>query len=255
MSTINILVTNDDGVGAPGLQSLAAAMEGLGKVWVLAPSKNWSASGHVKTLHKPLRVQSLSLADGRPAHACSGAPADCVALALMGLFEIDFDLVVSGINPNANMAQDVTYSGTVTAAMEAVLLDTPGLAVSTNFDPEIGYGPSAEWAAKIAKRMLADPPPPDTVLNLNLPARGIDDLSGLRVTSLGKRDYRDHLVRREDPFGRPYFWIGGEGPVGMTGDGTDVAALDAGFASLTPIHMDMTAKSYMGTIEGWDLEG
>lgn len=248
-----ILVTNDDGILAPGLAALAAALRGLGEVTVLAPEKNWSASGHVKTMHKPLRVREAATSDGRPALACSGAPSDCVALALMGLTETDFDLVVSGINPHANLGQDVTYSGTVTAAMEAALLGKPGIAVSTDHDPDIGYGPAAELGLRVARRVLERGGLPEGVLlSVNAPRRAIDAIAGTRLTRLGKRDYRDLLLRREDPYGRPYYWIGGEGPIALPGAGTDVEALAQGYASITPLQMDMTARAAIEALDGWD---
>jgi 5'-nucleotidase len=250
-----ILVTNDDGVLAPGLAALAEAMAALGTVTVVAPSKNWSASGHVKTMHKPLRLQEATLSDGRPAWACSGAPSDCVALALMGALKQDFDLVVSGINPHANMGQDVTYSGTVTAAMEAALMNRPGIAVSTDWDQAIGYGPAAEAGLMAVRMVLARGGlPPGLLLSVNAPSRPSAQILGVRVTRLGQRDYRDELVVRDDPYGRPYYWIGGEGPIALPGEGTDVEALAAGYISITPLNMDMTARSALEDIRGWGWE-
>ncbi len=155
---MHILVTNDDGVQAPGLLALAQAMKSLGKVTVLAPDHNWSGAGHVKTLDRPLRVQETKMADGTPALMSDGAPSDCVALALLGLVE-NVDLVVSGINPYSNIGHDVTYSGTVTAAMEAVIAGVPGLAFSlASQDNSTGelpdYGPTAQVAAQVAKKVL-----------------------------------------------------------------------------------------------------
>src|SRR3989304_2923946 len=148
---MHLLVTNDDGVTAPGLLALAQALAPLGRVTVLAPDRNWSASGHVKTLHRPLRVWDTLLADGTPARATDGAPSDCVALALLGLADLPVDMVVSGINPHANLGHDVTYSGTVTAAVEAVIARAPALAVSLDSPEEHegprDYGPAAAVAA------------------------------------------------------------------------------------------------------------
>lgn len=252
MARPQILVTNDDGILAPGLAALAEALRDLGSVTVLAPEKNWSASGHVKTMHKPLRVREAATSDGRPALACSGAPSDCVALALMGLTETDYDLVVSGINPHANLGQDVTYSGTVTAAMEASLLGKPGLAVSTDHHPEIGYGPAAAEGRRVARAILERGLPEGVLLSLNVPRRQAREFAGTRITCLGKRDYRDALVRREDPYGRPYYWIGGEHPVALPGEDTDVEAVEAGYVSITPLQMDMTARRAVETLRDWD---
>lgn len=237
----HILVTNDDGVGAPGLAALAAALRPLGRVSVLAPDRNWSASGHVKTLHKPLRVHETQLADGQPALACTGAPSDAVALALLGLLDRPVDLVVSGINPHANLGHDVTYSGTVTAAMEACIFGIPGLAISTEHRPEIGYDPAAAIAAGIAAWILDHGLPPGILLNVNVPALPAAAIRGSRLTRQGQRVYRDALVTRQDPRGRPYYWIGGEDPSGISEPGTDIAALAEGWVSVTPLHLDLTA--------------
>jgi len=240
----HILVTNDDGVTAPGLLTLAQAMRTVGEVSVLAPDRNWSASGHVKTLHRPLRVKEVTLADGTPALTSDGAPSDCVALAVLGILP-EIDLVVSGINPNANVGHDVTYSGTVTAAMEAVIWDIPGLAVSLD-SPEnhlgvLDYSPAAEFARQIAGMMVQKQLPEDVVYNLNVPGRPLDDINGLQVTRKGLRLYHDELLTRQDPRGVPYYWIGGDPPSGVPDQGTDIGALKAGYASLTPLKLDLTA--------------
>lgn len=249
---MHILVTNDDGVAAPGLAALAAAFAGLGRVTVLAPERNWSASGHVKTMHKPLRVRETTLADGRPALAASGAPSDCVALALLGVADLPVDLVVSGINPNANLGYDVTYSGTVTAAMEATIFGVPAIAVSTASADEPGYAAVAAIAAEVARRVLAHGLPKGTLLSVNVPARPVADIAGMRLTRQGLRVYRDELVRRLDPRGVPYYWIGGEPPDGVAEPGTDFAALEDGYVSITPLDLDLTASPAMEALGRWE---
>ncbi|RLD10547.1 MAG: 5'/3'-nucleotidase SurE [Chloroflexota bacterium] len=244
-NTPHILVTNDDGVTAPGLLTLVQELRNLGKVTVLAPDRNWSASGHVKTLHRPLRVREVQLADGTSALASDGAPSDCVALAALGLIPEEIDLVVSGINPNANLGHDVTYSGTVTAAMEAVIWGILGLAVSLD-SPEnhlgyLDYTPAARLACRVAKRMLNGDTPMGAVLNLNVPGLPEEEIAGLQITRQGTRLYQDALVVREDPRGRPYYWIGGEPPTGVPDQGTDIGALAEGYATLTPLKLDLTA--------------
>ena len=248
----HILVTNDDGVTAPGLFTLVDALRDLGKVSVLAPDRNWSASGHVKTLHRPLRVREVKLQDGSLALASDGAPSDCVALAVLGLVP-DVDLVVSGINPNANVGHDVTYSGTVTAAMEAVIWGLPGLAVSLE-SPEnhlgaADYTPAAQIAKKVADLMLTSQMPEDIVLNLNVPGLPLTEINGLQVTRQGLRVYHDELLIRSDPRGAPYYWIGGDPPTGVPDQGTDIGALKAGFASLTPLNLDLTAANTLQVLE------
>ncbi len=255
---MHILVTNDDGVNAPGLLALAQAMRPLGNVSVLAPDRNWSASGHVKTLHRPLRVKETSLADGTPALASDGAPSDCVALAILGLIREPIDLVVSGINPHANLGYDVTYSGTVTAALEACIWGLKGLAVSVE-SPEdlrgpLDYGPAAQVAYRVAKTVLKNGLPSGIVLNINVPYLPAERLEEFTITRQGLRIYRDELIRREDPRGRPYYWIGGDLPIGVEEDGTDYGTITSGGVSITPLQLDLTAYSAMKTLSDWRWE-
>ncbi|MDP3451128.1 MAG: 5'/3'-nucleotidase SurE [Anaerolineaceae bacterium] len=253
---MHILVTNDDGVMAPGLLALVIEMRKVGDVSVLAPDRNWSAAGHVKTLHRPLRAKPVTLADGSPALASDGAPSDCVALALMGVIEKPVDLVVSGINPNANIGHDITYSGTVTAAMEAVINGVPGVAVSLDA-PEhnrgtLDYGPAAAAARKVVETLIKQPFSRDILLNVNVPYLPEDEIKGFRPTRQGLRIYRDELIRREDPRGKPYYWIGGEAPTGVDESGTDFGDLQAGYVSISHIQLDMTAYKVMEEIIGWE---
>jgi 5'-nucleotidase len=251
---MHILVTNDDGVQAPGLLALAQEMRSLGKVTVLAPDRNWSASGHVKTMDRPLRVKEVKLADGSAALASDGAPSDCVALALLGVVTEKIDLVVSGINPNANVGHDVTYSGTVTAAMEAAIAGVLGIAVSLDSKPghgELDYGPAARVAAQVAAKVLADSLPEGVLLNVNVPCLPDDQINGIQVTRQGLRVYRDALDARKDPRGRPYYWIGGDFPTGVVEEGTDFGALAAGFVSITPLQLDLTAREALGRLKEW----
>ena len=253
---MHILVTNDDGVYAPGLLALAQELRRLGEVSILAPDHNWSASGHVKTLNRPLRVKPAILTDGTQALACDGAPSDCVALALMGVIESPIDVVVSGINPNANIGHDVTYSGTVTAAMEAAIGGVYGVAVSLDA-PEFFTGPldfstAARVARVVTANLLKKEFPRDILLNINVPYLIDGDLKGYRVSRQGLRIYRDELVKREDPRGRPYYWIGGEAPTGVLEEGTDFGDLQAGYVSITPIQLDLTAHDLLTRMREWD---
>jgi len=253
---MHILVTNDDGVTAPGLLALVEALRSLGQVSVLAPDRNWSASGHVKTLHKPLRVREVRLADGSQALATDGAPSDCVVLALLGILPEGVDLVVSGINPTANLGHDVTYSGTVTAAMEAAIWGLPSLAISLDTpDNHLGsldYGPAAEVACQVAANVIRHGLPAGTLLNVNIPSLPRAEIRGFKVTRQGLRVYRDSLVRRTDPRGRPYYWIGGEAPTGVPEDGTDFGALAEGYVSITPLHLDLTSYTALDELRKWD---
>jgi len=254
---MHILLTNDDGIDAPGLLALAQAMRSMAEVSVLAPDHNWSASGHVKTLHRPLRVWPTSLADGTPGMTTDGAPSDCVALAILGIIERPIDLVVAGINPHANVGHDVTYSGTVTAAMEASIAGLPALAVSLDSAEAPSsieeYRTAADIACLLAKRVLDNPLPPAVLLNVNVPSCPRTKLGGIVLTRQGSRVYRDALVRREDPRGRPYYWIGGEAPTATSEKGTDSWALAEGFVSVTPLQLDLTAYPALETLRALTL--
>jgi 5'-nucleotidase len=253
---MHILVTNDDGVYAPGLLALVEELLKVGEVSVLAPDHNWSASGHVKTLNRPLRAKPVTLADGSPAFACDGAPSDCVALALMGVIEKPVDLVVSGINPNANIGHDVTYSGTVTAAMEAVINGVPGVAVSIDaperFSGILDYATAAQVARKVVETLQKHDLKRDMLFNVNVPYLPFAELKGFHVTRQGLRIYRDVLVKREDPRGNPYYWIGGDPPTGVAESGTDYGDLTAGYVSITPIQLDLTAYKDLEEVSSWD---
>jgi 5'-nucleotidase len=252
---MHILVTNDDGVTAPGLLALAQEMRKLGKVTVFAPDRNWSASGHVKTMDRPLRVREVILADGSSAFSSDGAPSDCVALPLLGLIEEKIDIVVSGINPNANVGHDVTYSGTVTAAMEAVIDGIPGVAVSLdspeNHKGKLDFSTAASVARRVVGQVIAEGLPKGVVLNVNVPYLKEDELKGFMVTRQGLRVYRDELDRRLDPRGRPYYWIGGQAPTGVDEPGTDFGALQAGYVSITPLQLDLTHHKMMDELKKW----
>jgi 5'-nucleotidase len=252
---MNFLLTNDDGVEAPGLSALAKAFRAFGNVTILAPDRNWSGSGHVKTLNRPLRVKKVVLRDGSEALACDGAPSDCVAVALLGLIEESIDYVISGINPYPNLGHDLTYSGTVTAAMEAVIAGVPGIAVSLDgphdTSSEVDYSTAAMIATRVFENFHAHPTPAYTLLNVNIPYLPENELKGFRITRQGLRIYRDKLVARKDPFGTPYYWIGGEAPIGVPEDGTDIGALADGYVSVTPVQMDMTAHQLIPYLQSW----
>ncbi len=251
---MHILVTNDDGFYAPGILALTAALRRIpgAKVSVMAPANNQSAAGHRKTLNDPLRIKPARMADGTEGYACSGSPADAIALALLGFIKEKVDIVVSGINLGANLAQDITYSGTVTAAMEAAIAGVPAIAVSLDSFEEADFGQAAAFARKLTPIVCEKGLPPLTLINVNVPNAPI---KGVKVTRQGHRIYRDELVELVDPMGKPYYWIGGERPTGHTEEvGTDVWAVAQGYVSITPIRLDMTDQAMMADIDGWKLE-
>jgi 5'-nucleotidase len=253
---MKILVTNDDGVNASGLLALAQSMRNLGDVSILAPDRNWSASGHVKTIDRPLRVWEVHLADDSLAYTSDGAPSDCVALAVCGFLTEKPDLVVSGINPYANLGHDVTYSGTVTAAMEAAIWGIPAVAVSLDSpDNHLGavdYSAAAEVAAWVVDALSRYELPAHSLLNVNVPFIRLDQIKGLRVTRMGLRVYHDKVDKRTDPRGKAYYWVIGDSPTGIPELGTDIGVLPEGFVSITPLQLDLTAFHLMSEMNSWE---
>lgn len=246
-----ILVTNDDGVQAPGILALATAMRQLGSVGVIAPAKNQSASGHKKTLYQPIPIERTELADGTPAVAVDGSPADCIALAALGLIDWPPNVVVSGINRGPNMGQDITYSGTVTAALEATIQAVPGVAISLNqrdANTVEDYVTAAQVAIKVVEKVLEKGLPPFTIINVNVP-RGVG-VAGIRLTRQGVRIYVDELIQESET----HFRIGGEEPSGkIDEEGTDLWAVHNRYASVTPIHLDLTAHRFLADLAAWDI--
>ncbi len=245
-----ILVTNDDGLTSPGLLALRQALAVIGETVVVAPERNWTAASAARTFFDPLRVDPATLADGSPAFVCSGTPADCVALAALGILERRPALVVSGINIGANLGQDVTYSGTVAAAMEGIVAGIPSIAVSLHGSSADDFRPAAAFATRLASEVRTRGLDPEVMLNINVPAGPIN---GVAITRLGKRLYRDELVVRHDPRGRPYYWIGGGEPEGLLDEGTDPAAIANGYISVTPIHFDLTNSHWIEELTAWHL--
>jgi 5'-nucleotidase len=256
-SVMHILVTNDDGISAPGLLAIARALQSDHHLTIIAPDRNWSACGHVKTLDRPLRVKKTELADGTSALTTDGAPSDCVALALLGLIQEPIDLVVSGINPHANLGQDLTYSGTVMAAMEAAIFGIPGIALSLdNSDPqaqEADYTTAAHIASSLIGQLPFEQLPSDMLLNVNFPFLPHEEIRGIAITRQGTRIYRDALIPSADSGEDAEYWIGGEAPGGIPDPGTDFWALAQSFVSITPLSLEMTDKDSLAAYEQWDL--
>ena len=240
---MHILVTNDDGVDHLGLQALFNTASKFGKVSVLAPNRNWSGCGHIKTLDRPLRVYNSALPDGTLALCSDGAPSDCVALAMLGIIEPRPDLVLTGINNSANLGDDVTYSGTVMAAMEGMIHGVPAVAFSQERpkkQPQ-DFRVTEKVIAHILFHLTKEGLPTGVFLNVNVPDLTADQLKGIRVTRLGKRIYHDQLDKKLDPRGGNYYWIGGKAPTGQYEPDTDIGALQDGYASITPLQGNMTA--------------
>lgn len=252
---MKILATNDDGIDAPGLRALVVALREAGEVVVVAPDHNWSAAGLTKTMHKPLRLSKARFPDGSIAYITNGAPSDCVALALLGILPQPPDLVVSGINLGANMANDILYSGTVAAAMEGVISGIPSLAVSLDtLGEEADFTYVAQFTARLVCQMGEKGLPPGVLLNVNVPYLPPSEIVGVEITRLGRRLYKDALVERRDPRGRSYYWIGGERPGGVVEEGTDIWALANKRISITPLQLDMTDHSLIAEIKKWEIK-
>ncbi|MCI0547217.1 MAG: 5'/3'-nucleotidase SurE [Candidatus Rokubacteria bacterium] len=244
-----ILVTNDDGIHAAGVRALAAALDELGEVYVIAPDREQSAVGHALTLHRPLRADPV----GERRFAVNGTPSDCVNLAVLGLLPEPPVLVVSGINHGSNLGDDITYSGTVSAAMEGSLLGIPSMAVS-QVDPPAGHDASGfanagQVARAIAARLLVEGLPPQTLLNVNVPR---ERPAGVKFARLGHRVYRDKAVQNVDPRGRTYYWIGAGPPVWEDDTDSDIAAVHAGFVSVTPVQLDLTHHGALRRMADWE---
>ncbi len=245
-----ILISNDDGIRSEGIQALARAVEPLGDVYVVAPDREQSAVSHSLTLHRPLRVEEV----GPRQFAVDGTPTDCVNLAASGILPARPGLVMSGINKGANLGDDITYSGTVSAAMEGTLLGIPSIALSLVAREHFDFCAAAAFAAELAAHVIARPFPENTLLNVNLPAIPRTEMQGYRITRQGKRRFGQSLVEKTDPRGRKYYWIGGDELDFVDEPGTDFAAIQAGAVSITPIHLDLTHYPSVEALRALALE-
>ncbi|MBI1922403.1 MAG: 5'/3'-nucleotidase SurE [Geobacter sp.] len=248
---MRILVTNDDGIHAPGITALAEALRALGEVAVVAPDRERSAVGHALTLHHPLRVREI----GPDIYSVDGTPTDCVNMGIHSLLAERPDIVVSGINRGANMGDDVTYSGTVSAAMEATLMGIPAFAVSlATLEEEGNYESAAHWAVKIASEIYKRRLPPDTFLNINVPNLPLESILPPLVTSQGRRNYEGIIVDKIDPRGRKYYWIGSGEMQFLDVAGTDYHAVKHGHVSVTPLHLDLTNYASFEELRSWRID-
>jgi 5'-nucleotidase len=247
---MRVLVSNDDGVEAPGIRVLAEGLRAAGhEVTVVAPDRDRSGASNSLTLDQPIRAKEIQPRVWRVA----GTPTDCVHLALTGLLASDPDIVVSGINSAANLGDDVIYSGTVAAAMEGRFLGLPAVAMSLVTAEHSGrhYDTAARAALEITARLLVDPLPADTILNVNVPDLPWAQLRGYEVTRLGHRHRAEACIEQTDPRGRPLWWIGPAGPEQDAGPGTDFHAIRTGHISITPIHVDLTRYQALEKVASW----
>ena len=249
---MKILVSNDDGYLATGINALTEALEKVADVVVVAPDRNRSAASNSLTLSRPLRVSSY----GENRSKVDGTPSDCVHLAVTGFLDEEPDLVVSGINHGANLGDDVIYSGTVAAAMEGRFLGLPTIAVSLVGKTLIGsrlthFDTAARVAVEIVQKLDRAPLAPDTVLNVNVPDLPFEKLAGIRAARLGFRHKSEQILTDKDPYGRPIYWIGPAGEGQDTGEGTDFHAIEQGAAAVTPLKVDLTRHEAVSGIAEW----
>ena len=249
-----ILVTNDDGIESRGLLSLKQALEAVGDVYVMAPATNQSAVGHSMTFMRPLRVRERTLDDGSTGWSVDGSPTDAVGVAFLGYFGLSFDLVASGINYGSNLGDDITYSGTVGAAMEAVISGCPAFAMSQAWSNDPDFGLAGQVAQMVARNILEHGLGEGELLNVNTPAEAASDPAQVELARMGKRVYQDKLLERLDPRGVPYYWFGGPPPTGVSEPGTDFHAVSAGKVAITPIQLDLTAGRLLKRIHDWTWE-
>jgi 5'-nucleotidase len=246
---IEILVTNDDGIGADGIRALAKAMETLGNVTIMAPDREQSATSHALTLHRPLRIRKISERE----LSVDGTPTDAVLLGVHGFLKERPALVVSGINHGPNMGNDVLYSGTVAAASEGTFLGIPSVAISLATWGPADFGPPARVAKALVAQLLRRGLPAKTCLNVNIPSIPFEEMKGVRVTRLGKRVYRDVIVEKTDPRGKLYYWIGGEEPTWENDDSSDFTAVERGYVSVTPLTFELTDYKELVDLEAKGL--
>ncbi|MFW5973467.1 MAG: 5'/3'-nucleotidase SurE [Bacteroidota bacterium] len=249
-----ILVCNDDGIGAPGIAALAAAMDGLGKIFVVAPIDEQSAVGHAITVRNPVRAHSYPFkvpSGDVTAFAVTGTPADCVKLAVNQLLPRKPDLVVSGINRGPNTAVNVIYSGTVSAATEAAILGIDGVAFSLCAWQANEFETAGRYARQIAETVVEHGLPAGVLLNVNIPDLPYDEIRGILPTRQARSRWEESFAERLDPFDQPYYWLSGTFINLDKGDRTDLDAIDKGFISVTPVHYDLTAYEFLSQIESW----
>jgi len=245
-----ILLTNDDGIFAPALQRLKQELAPFGRVIIVAPDRDQSATSHSLTLHRPFRIRK----HGEDMFSVDGTPTDCVVTAYYGLLEGTPDLVISGINHGPNMGEDVFYSGTVAAAIEGTLQGAPSIAASLVTRELTDFAEPARFIARLTRHVLDHGLPRRQLLNVNIPHRAWSDIRGVQITRLGSRVYRDTLVKKVDPRGRDYYWIGGEDPVWEAQPGTDFHAVSEGCVSVTPMRLDLTDEGALAGLQTWHLE-
>lgn len=256
---MRILLTNDDGIYAPGILAAKTELSAVGEVFVVAPERPRSAAAHAITLHKPLRIKTVELPDGSAGYAVSGTPTDCVTLGYEIVMDNNCQIVVSGINSGSNLGWDISYSGTVAGAIEGAVLGIPSFSISLVYSEErrlhqSDYHSAAEYAVKLVQQLQKRPLPIHTFLNVNVPLLHDRKSYPVEFTHQGRREYVDRIVTRIDPSGTPYYWQGGTVSEGLPDPGSDVHAVLNGCISVTPIQLDMTSYPLLDQLRKWNSE-
>lgn len=252
---MHILLTNDDGIHAPGIEALWQELSQIARITVVAPDSEKSASSQAITVHHPIWVDKHPINDKDIcAWRVGGTPTDCVKVALEALLTDDRpDIIVSGINQGSNLGTDVLYSGTVSAAIEGALHGLPAVAMSLDSWQSFDFTPAAKTARRVVEKMMNKSLPPNTLLNVNVPALPENQLKGITITKLGIRNYENTFERRQDPRGRTYYWMSGHISETENDPDSDITAVKNGKISVTPIHFDLTNYGIMNLLENWEL--
>ena len=250
---MRILVTNDDGIAAKGLQVLAEALEELGDVTIVAPAVERSAVGHAITLYDPLRVEKFYIGEKFFGYSVNGTPADCVKIAIKAIMEEPPDMVFSGINPGTNIGTNAIYSGTVSAAIEGSIIGVTSLAISTTAEDNPDYNYAAGIALKLARKIIENKLSPDLLLNVNIPDLPPDQIKGIAITRQGKSKYREYFDKRVDPQKREYYWLTGEMLNVESGEDVDYTAIKSGYISITPLQYDLTNYRITEQLKDWEF--
>lgn len=252
---MKILVTNDDGIFAEGIYKLAKNLSKKHEVFVVAPDRQRSATGHAITMHHPLRAQQIKFFDTDiSAWSVDGTPSDCIKLALEAILSEKPDFVISGINDGPNLGTDVLYSGTVSAAIEGAIHGIKSMAISMAYTKNIDFDIGAEFAYEMVEKFSEKSLPNDTLLNINIPDCKKNDIPGAKITSLGIRKYKNSFIERVDPRGQSYYWLGGEVIEEAQDENSDIKCVKDKYISVTPIHYDLTKYDLIETIEKWDIK-
>jgi len=247
---MNVLLSNDDGIMAPGIRVLAAELVKIASTVVMAPDRNRSGASNSLTLSRPLHVHKLE----DNFYSVEGTPTDCVHLGLTGFLDAPVDMVISGINDGANLGDDILYSGTVAAAMEGRNLGLPSIAISLVGHRVTHYLAAAKWTCRLVTQLQKKNLPARTMFNINIPDLPFEKIKGIQVTRLGRRHHAEPVLKEYDPRGRPIYWIGPPGAEADAGPGTDFHAVSEGYISMTPLQVDLTNYSIMMQLSEW-LEG